>query len=318
MRFNRRSEDLDEEIRTHLEMAIHDRMDRGETSEEAKRAVLREFGNVGLIKEVTRDIWGWRSIEQFAQDMRYAWRVLLKSPVFTFVAIITLALGIGANTAIFSVVNAVLLKPLPYKNPEQLVMVWSDFQARGGPERELVSPDDFADWRDQNQVFDHLVALLGWGPTLTGQGEPEDLTGATVSYDAFATLGIEPVQGRAFQADEDQPGAARTVVLSDELWRRRFGADAEIVGKPLTLGGESYTVVGVMPPGFKFPLIPKAEIWRTIRPALATSRCGRGCVILRVFARLRTRWICVAQRRGAKPECMSIGIYTCFSITLSG
>jgi putative ABC transport system permease protein len=225
-------------------------------------------------------------MDTLLQDIRYSVRTLLKSPGFAAVAVIALALGIGANSAIFSAVNAVLLRPLPYKDASRLVMIWQDHRARGGPEREWASPSNFYDWRDHNQVFDHVAALVGWGPTLTGQGEPEDLVGAAVSDDTFSMLGVQPSLGRTFRPDEDQPGAEKVVVLSDKLWRRRFGADESLIGKPIILGGDSYTVVGVMPAKFKFPIIGDAELWRTLRPALGKG-CGRGCVVLRVIAQLK-------------------------------
>jgi putative ABC transport system permease protein len=222
------------------------------------------------------------------QDLRYSIRMLFKNRGFTKVALLALALGIGANTAIFSVVNSVLLRPLPFSDPQRLIMIWENYQQRGGPEREWASPADFRDFRDQAQSFEHVAALGGWGPTLTGQDEPEDLQGGAVSNDTFAMLGVEPALGRSFKADEDQPGAERVVVLSHHLWERRFGADPSIVGKNLTLSGESFTVIGVMPPGLSFPILNNAEIWRTIGPLLAANPgCDRGCVTLRVIAKLK-------------------------------
>ncbi len=220
------------------------------------------------------------------QDLRYGLRMLIKHPGFAAVAVSALALGIGANTAIFSVVNAVLLRPLPYRNPERLVMVWEDHRGRGGPEREWLSPADWQDWREQNQVFERIAAMLDWGPTLTGQAEPESLVGAAVSHDMFAALGSEPTLGRSFRPEEDRAGAERVVVLSHGLWQRRFGSDPRIIGQALMLSGDSYTVVGVMPAGFKFPVIANAELWRTLRPALNPG-CQRGCVVLRAIARLK-------------------------------
>ncbi|HXI93360.1 MAG TPA: ABC transporter permease [Blastocatellia bacterium] len=222
------------------------------------------------------------------QDLRYGLRMLYKNRGFTAVALLALALGIGANSAIFSVVNSVLLRPLPYRDPQRLIMIWENYQQRGGPEREWASPADFRDFRDQTQSFEHIAALLGWGPTLTGQDEPEDLQGAAVSYDSFAMLGVEPALGRSFRADDDQPGADRVVVLSHQLWQRRFSADPSIVGRNVTLSGESYTVIGVMPRGLSFPILNNTEVWRTISPLLAAnSGCDRGCVILRIIAKLK-------------------------------
>jgi len=224
-------------------------------------------------------------MDNYFRDLRYAVRMLIKNPGFTVIAVLALALGIGANTAIFSVVNSLLLRPLPYKNPDRLVTLWQDHRARGGPEREWTSPDNFSDWRDKNQVFDHVSAVVGWGPTLTGMGEPEDLIGAAVSHDMFSLLGIEPAQGRSFRPEEDQFGAERVVVLSHGLWSRRFNSDPDLLGKSVTLGGESFTVIGIMPPRFVLPLVPNSELWRPLRPAFGARTC-RGCLIIRVLARL--------------------------------
>jgi putative ABC transport system permease protein len=214
--------------------------------------------------------------------------MLYKNRGFTSVALLALALGIGANTAIFSVVNSVLLRPLPFRDPQRLIMIWEDYQQRGGPEREWASPADFRDFRDLSQSFEHVTALAGWGPTLTGQGEPEDLQGAGVSHDTFAMLGVDPVVGRSFKPEEDKAGAERVVILSYQLWQRRFGADPTIIGKSVTLSGESYTVIGVMPRNLSFPILNKPDIWRPIDALLAGNpRCQRGCVILRVIAKLK-------------------------------
>jgi len=227
-------------------------------------------------------------METLIQDIRYAFRMLYKNPSFTAVAAIALALGIGANSAIFSVVNSVLFRPLPYRDPSRLVMIWENHQQRGGPEREWASPADLRDWREHPQSFEHVAGFLGWGPTLTGRDEPEDLQGAAVSYDTFEMLGVAPALGRNFSADEDRAGAERVVVLSHGLWQRRFGSDPAIIGKSLTLSGVSATVIGVMPRGFTFPVLNKSEIFTPAGPLLATLKgCDRGCVILQVIAKLK-------------------------------
>jgi len=227
-------------------------------------------------------------METLIQDIRYSIRLLYKNPAFTAVAVLALALGIGANSAIFSVVNSVLFRPLPYRDPQRLLMIWENHQERGGPQREWASPADLKDWREQPQSFEHVAGLLGWGPTLTGRDEPEDLQGAAVSYDTFDMLGMAPELGRSFTADDDLPGAERVVVLSHQLWQRRFGSDPAIVGKSLTLGGQSYIVVGVMPRGSVFPILTNSEIFTTAGPILAGLKgCDRGCVILRVIAKLK-------------------------------
>jgi putative ABC transport system permease protein len=220
------------------------------------------------------------------QDLRYGARMLMKTPGFTVAAVLTLALGIGANTAIFSIVNSVLLKPLPYPNADRLMTIWENHTARNGPEREWTSPTGFEDWRDQTKSFDHVVALQNWQPTLTGDGDPEQLVGALVSHDTFAMLSASPVLGRTFRPEEDQRGVESVVVISHGLWERRFGKDPSLVGRKILLNNESRLVIGVMPAGFNFPIIPNVDVWRPIQPALS-PRCQRGCITVRVMARLK-------------------------------
>jgi predicted permease len=220
------------------------------------------------------------------QDLRYGARILVNKPGFTLIAVLTLALGIGANTAIFSVVNSVVLRPLPYPNAERLMTIWEDHRARNGPIDEWTSPPGFEDWRDQARSFDHVVALQGWGPTLTGQGDPEQLVGAVVSHDTFTMLGVTPAVGRTFRPEEDRRGIDGVVIISHRLWRQRFGADPALVGKRISLNGVSSEVIGIMPAGFKFPIIADADIWRPIQSAL-NPRCQRGCITIRVMARLK-------------------------------
>lgn len=225
-------------------------------------------------------------METIIKDIRFGFRSIIKRPAFSLVAIVTLALGIGANSAIFSVVNGVLWRPLPYAKPQQLVMAWTNHQARGGPAQEWFSPPDVDEWRAQNQVFSHFSAYNDWVPTLTGRDEPESLVGAAVSYDMFSLLGVAPVRGRAFVAEEDQPNAPNLVMVSNDLWRTRFNSDPNIIGKSILLNQDNYQVIGVMPAGFRFPVIPDAQVWRTLRPGLNPS-CQRGCIVLRAIARLK-------------------------------
>lgn len=282
-RFDR---ELEEEMQFHLEMKAEENIASGVSPEEARYAAQRQFGNQTLFREVSRDMWGFRTLEALAKDLRYGLRVMIKNRGFTLVAVITLALGIGANTAIFSVVNSVLLRPLPYPNAERLMTIWEDHRARNGPEREWASPPGFEDWRDQTKSFDHVVAFQFWQPTLTGQGEPERLTGAQVSHDTFAMLGVTPALGRSFRPEEDHPGVESVVIISHGLWRKRFGADPSLVGRRIFLNGEGRMVIGVMPAGFKFPIIADADVWRPIQPVL-NSGCRRGCTAIRVMARLK-------------------------------
>ncbi len=226
-------------------------------------------------------------MKNLLQDLRFGLRTLRKKPSFAVIAVFTLALGIAANAAIFSVVNAVILRPLRYENAARLMTIWENHQANGGPETEWTSPTGFEDWRDQASSFDHVVAYQGWQPTLmAGNGEPEQITGALVSHNAFAMLNVKPLLGRAFLPEDDQPGAEARIILSHGLWQRRFGADAAIIGKTISLNGESRAVIGVMPAGFQFPIISTAELWRPIRPTLGAG-CQRGCITIRVLARLK-------------------------------
>ena len=255
--WRRRENDLDEEIQTHLEMAIRDRMERGESAEQARSSVLREFGNVGLIKEVTRDMWGLRSLETLLQDLRYGIRVLLKKPGFTFVVVLTLAIGIGANTAVFSIVHGVLFRPLPYKDTERIITIWEP--SRGGHTLGLTDLE-FFDFRRQNTVFEDIAAYATGSTTLSGREEPERVVVTWVSSGFFSVLGVQPAMGRAFTPEEDSPDPARVAVLSYGLWRRHFGSDPDVIGQQISLNGNSRTIIGVMPKGFQF-VSKEVDLW---------------------------------------------------------
>jgi predicted permease len=221
-------------------------------------------------------------METLLQDIRYGWRTLRKSPGFTAMAVITLALGIGANTAIFSVVNTVLLARLPYRDPDRLVMIWGNNPQQGG-EPSPVSPAVFATWKSEVHVFENMAASTDDLDTVTGVGEPEMVVGYDFSAEYFNVIGAKPELGRTFLPEEDRPGGSNVVVLSDKLWRRRFDGDPAILGKSINLGSTPYTVVGVMPPSFRYP--DKVEIWTPLAlpPAAASNWKDR---YLRVLARL--------------------------------
>ncbi|MGE0128236.1 MAG: ABC transporter permease [Blastocatellales bacterium] len=223
-------------------------------------------------------------MHSFWQDLRYGARMLLKNPGFTLVAVITLALGIGANTAIFSVVNGVLLSALPYPQSDQLTMVWLD-NRRQGIRDDITSYPNFQDWRNQNKTFQGMAGVRSLNVNLTGAGEPEELRAATVSSNFFQLMGVGPAQGRGFTAEEEQPGKDKVVILSHGLWQRRFGGDPGILNKTISLNGESHTVVGIMPPGFQFPT--KAEIWAPLAPN-ERLRAARGAFWLPVVGRLKS------------------------------
>jgi putative ABC transport system permease protein len=221
----------------------------------------------------------------FLQDLRYAARTLLRSPGFAVVAALSLALGIGANSTIFSVVSATLLAPLPYPDAGRLVMVWQDMRARGGPSDEWATPGNYFDWAAAGEIFEGVAAVRGWAPSLAAGETPEALVGATVTHRYFTVLGVAPALGRGFLSSDDIPGAPRVVVLSHALWQRAFGADPSVVGRTVLLSDEPHEVVGVMPAGFKPVVLRGATLWRPMR--LDPVDPSRGAVVLRVVARLQ-------------------------------
>ena len=292
-----REGEIVEELAQHLDDVYQRAIAKGLSEQEAKRMALRELADSESLPNELKRIQkpfheapvpggSGRSnlLADFIQDLRYAARMQRKNPAFTIVAIIALALGIGANTAIFSVVNTVLLRPLPYKDPERLVMVWEDASRHGYP-RDTPAAANFVDWRDQNTVFEGMAAIADQSFNLTGAGDPERLKGRLVSANLIALLGVEPQIGRTFTSTEDQPGSNRVVLLSHLLWQRRFGGDSGIVGKPLNLNGETYTVIGVMPPRFQFPSIDD-DIWTPIAFS-AEAAANRDTHYLQVIARLK-------------------------------
>jgi putative ABC transport system permease protein len=272
--------EMNAEMRFHLEMETAENVRRGMSEEEALRVALRSFGGVEQTKEVYRDVAWFRGLEDLWQDLRYGAWMLLKNPGFTFVAVLALALGMGANTAIFSVVNAVLLRPLPYADPDQLVAASPYRRATDG--YTVLSPD-FLDWRAQSQSFERIAAYTSGTADLTGSGEPERLTAGLVSAELFSTLDVSPAFGRGFTTVEDQPNGAPVVILSHRLWQRRFGGDPQLIGRAITLDGQSRTVIGVMPPGFQFPA--EFDVWLPL--ALEMSGSGKRKVFVNVVGRLK-------------------------------
>lgn len=278
--------EIDDELRFHVEMETEKLVRKGMPPGEARREALRRFGGVERFKEEVRDVDGVSLVEGTWNDLRFGLRVLRKNPVFSAVAVVTLALGIGAGTAIFSVVKGILLEPLPYPEPGELVTVWSDYTGRDGPEREWLAFPDFHDVRTQVASIEEAGVYGGWRPTLTGTGEPERLEGGQVTRGMLTrVLGVEPLLGRGFLEEEDRPDGPRAVLLGHGLWTRRFGRDPEVVGQTVTLSEQPYTVVGVLPADFRPPFLTDAEIWTTLQQDMANN-CGRGCVTLRGLARL--------------------------------
>ena len=283
-----RENELDEEIRTHLRMAIRDRMERGESAEEAAAAARREFGNLGLVKETTREVWGIGLFERFRQDLRYGARMLVKQPGFTLVAILTLALGIGANTAIFSVVNTVLLAPPLAAQPEQLFRI---LKIHGN----FFSFPTYRDLAEGTQSFSMLAAHNAGHMNLK-QGETiGKVFGEFVTGNFFPAIGIRAAFGRSFGTETDGvPGAHPVVVMSYGLWQRRFGSDAGLVGQTIALNGHQMTVIGIMPKEFRgvWPHGVAPELWApiTMYPQLRPGMddfSDRGRESVNVFGRLK-------------------------------
>ncbi len=246
-RRKKREPELEEEVRSHLEMAARERVERGEAAEEAEHSARREFGNVELVKDVAREMWGWRSLDRLMQDLRFGVRMIAKSRGFTAVAILTLALGIGVNTALFSVVNGVLLNPLPYPEPDQLVTL---HESKPNFDAGSISFLNFRDWRKDNSTFSMMGVSRSYSFNLTGTGEAEQVRAQFVSTDFLPLLGVKPVIGRLFSEGEDDFGAAPIAIVSAGFWERKFGSAPDVLGKAITLDGRSYSIVGVVPASF--------------------------------------------------------------------
>ena len=282
--FNKRRKDreLDDEIESHVQMHIEDNLRLGMTPDEARRQAMIKLGGIESTKEAYRDQRGLPVLETLWQDVRYGARQLLKNPGFTSVAVLTLALGIGANTAIFSIVDGVLLKPLPYDQPGQLVQVW---EAPGPGKRNTVSPGAFLDWQEHSVIFESLSLRQNTAMNLTGDGEPERLSGLAMSASGLQLLRARPLLGRTFASDEDQPGKDKVVVLSHGFWQRRFGGETSIIGRMIQLSDESYTVIGVLPPLFA---LPRADAEFVVPRAVASEDANqRSAHWLQVIGRLR-------------------------------
>jgi len=279
-RRNTFDQEMQDEMRLHLELRQEEHLDRGLSADGAKSAAHRRFGNATRIQEESRQAWGWTWLEQLLQDAHYSLRTMRRNPGFTAVAVIALALGIGANTAVFSVVNAVLLRPLAYADSDRLTVILY----RG---LDPVSPANFLDWQKENHVFARMAAAEYFEPNLSDQSEPERVAGLHITHDMLPMLGIQPLLGRMFREEEDEPGKEHEIMLSYGLWQRRYSGDAGVVGKTVNVDGVPYTITGVMPREFKFAPFwaTKTQFW--IPFPLKQRADDRGGNSLRVFARLR-------------------------------
>ncbi len=263
--------DLDQEIRDHIERETRDNIERGMSPEEARYAALRKFGNVARVKEQAWEVWSIVWLEQLIEDVRFGLRMLRKSPGFTAVATLTLALGIGANTYIFSMVDALLFRSMEFPDPGRLVALWERLPS-GGVDRNELAPANFLDFKNHNHVFDYIAAHSWWDANLGGVEHPEHLHGFLVTPDYFAALEAQPMLGRAFLPEESTPGKDHVAVLSYGLWRDHFASDSLIVGKPMLLNGIDYTIVGVMNANFNFP--SGTQVWAAMSftPELEANR----------------------------------------------
>ena len=251
--------DIDREMRSHLELQVEANVRAGMSPDEARAEAMRSFGNVNKAVDAY-DVKGGGLLESLTQDVRYGVRMLAKHKAFTAVAVLTLALGIGANTAIFSVVNELLLRPLPYRDAERIVMLWE--VTPEGRHQNTTSRANFRAWRAQNTSYENVAAFTDQRFNLTGDGEPEELSVQMATPELFKILGVDPLLGRTFLPDDD--GKPPVAVLSYGLWQRRFGGQASVIGQPITLSGIKFTVIGVMPANFQFHIKQRSG---TGRPA---------------------------------------------------
>ena len=248
----RRKHALERELHSHLELEAEEQRENGLLPEEARYAAQRALGNMTVIREEIREMWSWRWAERLAQDIRYTGRLLRKNPGFAAVAILTLAIGIGANTAIFSLLDAVLLRPLPYSDAQRLIRLWqSEPKMWGG--HLGAAPPEFAAYRDRTRAFSSIAGYQPGSFDFVSEGEAEHISGYNVTASLFPTLDVQPLLGRTFTVQEELPGAAIVVVLSYKFWRSHYAEDARVIGKIIRLNEQPFQIVGVMPKGFTFP-----------------------------------------------------------------
>ncbi|HKN67921.1 MAG TPA: ABC transporter permease [Gemmatimonadaceae bacterium] len=269
--WRRRQRDFEDEIQSHLELETDQLIAQGMRPDDARLAARKRFGNVGAAQERYHDAGAFLSLEQLTADVRYALRMLRKTPLFTAVVTITLALGIGANTAVFSVVNGVLLAPLPYKAPDRLVELWETLP---NADKIMISYPDFLDWKARNRVFEDIALYGPYGGKANTSGDvPRQLSVGTATANFFHLLGVTPIIGRAFRPEEDQPGGAPVALLGASYWRSEFAGDSAVLGRVISLDGEPYRIVGVLP---ALPSLEKLDAWLPMRADLDTLTFNRG------------------------------------------
>ncbi len=281
---SRLESEIDAELYFHIQSLADDLVRSGVPREEALRRARIQFGGIELTKEECREARSASVLDSFLQDLRYAFRMLRNSPSFTAIAILTLALGIGANSAIFSVVNAVLFRPLPYPEPDRLVRIWES-SGRYNSSRNVVNPFNFLDWRDRSKSFEAIAAISTSTTNLSSHGQPVAVDGMQVSPEFFSILRVPPLLGRTFLPSDAIPGQDHSVILSYNLWERQYGGDRTIVGQKIDVDAVPCEVVGVMPRGFSFPK-SKAEVWTPL--PLARTEEWKSGRFLTVVARLKS------------------------------
>ncbi|HEY1963333.1 MAG TPA: ABC transporter permease [Acidobacteriaceae bacterium] len=255
-RGKKRDADLERELLSDLELEEEEQRERGLSANEARSAARRAFGNTTLIREQTRAAWGWGWLEQLVRDVKYGTRTLLRSPEFAIVSVLVMALGIGATTSLFTMVRAVLLRPLPFRDSGKLVMLYEHFrQNKGGDGFNAVAPGDYRDWRSQTHGFEEMAAMRGYGGIVSGVHSelPEVAQSAGGSANLFSLLGVAPAFGRTFTEAEDQPKGEPVVLLTWSLFQRRFAGDPSIIGKQIHLDTIPTTVIGILPSWFTYP-----------------------------------------------------------------
>jgi putative ABC transport system permease protein len=290
MVFGRRAAgaELDEELLFHLERQVAENVTAGMSGDEARYAALRAFGNPALLREQTRARWNWFGVEQLLREVRYGVRTLGRTPGFAIIAVLVMALGIGANVALFTVVRGVLLKPLPFKDPDRLVRVYES-NLKDETDYNVVAGGVYAEWKNNNRSFSNLALFRNDEHSLSASGGqlPENLTGAQVSWNLLTTLGVQPALGRDFTAADDSPSANFTVILSWSLWKRRFGANPGILNQTVYIDVKPYTVIGIMPEWFAFPE-SDTQIWTAVhRDTPATLMAMIDSHMFRVVGRLK-------------------------------
>src|SRR5262245_61071137 len=288
-KLNRRraEQEAEEEIRTHLELETREKIEAGLSPEEGRYAARRAFGSVALAKEDSRAVWGLRTLESLWQDLRYGVRMLLKKPGFTVIAIFTLALGIGATTAIFSVVESVLLKPLPYSQPDELVAIRLTAHGLGKKER-IVSDTGYFIFREQSRTFQD-IGLYNFGSlysvNVTGLGEPERVRTLRVTDGLLPILGVAPLIGRSFTRADDSPDSAETVILTYGYWSRKFGGDPSVIGRTIEVDSKPRAIIGVLPHDFRF--LDQTDLAMLLPMKLNREKTYLGAFIYRGIARLK-------------------------------